>query len=578
MLKKMFCLLMLSFGTTSLCADVISFNASVDKKVVALNDSFIYSVTISGDEKNLPDPQIGNIVEFNRFGTSTSQSMTIINGKSSVSVTYRYTLGPKKAGKFTIHPATIACNGKTYSTESIEIEVVPAKNIQSVSFANSRQGSVRQHSLQNPSWKAFVKASVNKTTVYENEKLVYKFNFYRNVDLISNPEYYPPDFTGFWNDGSKPKERYDVIDGSNYHIDEVDTFLYPVGVGVKTIAPTKLKISIMDFLDSDDNFFSIFSNMGRGRTKILETNSVEVKVIALPQEGRPLNFEGAVGDFKMKAFVDKQNVQVNEPVTLTVTISGNGNMKSIVNVHFDDYSGFKKYDTIVANTSDNSKEFRAIFVPQISGKKEIPAASLSFFNPAKKQYETIKTQSQIIVVRGETVCSSGASSKKSGIDIIRRGINYNNPIKNLKQFKGHFVKKPSFYLIFVPCIILLMTVFAYKKIQTNPLKKNKTTSSVTKIQKLLESAELEVSKNNLSLSLKLIYQALMEFVTIKTGILSDNLSGVQIKEKLLKSGLDEVYIGKIIKIYDKLNFYKFASVNLDKESIKILIDAVKSLI
>ncbi|MDR1244605.1 MAG: BatD family protein [Endomicrobium sp.] len=578
MFKKIFCLVILSLGTTSLYADVISFNASVDKKTVALNDSFIYSITISGDGKNLPDHQIGNIFEFNRFGTSTSQSMTIVNGKSNVSVTYRYTLGPKKTGKFTIPPATIAYNGKTYSTESIEIEVVPAKNIQSVSSVDSRQGSVRQHSSQNPTGKAFVKASVNKTTIYENEKLVYRFNFYRNVDLISNPEYYPPDFTGFWNDGSKPKERYDVIDGSNYHIDEIDTFLYPVGVGIKTIAPTKLKINVMDFSGSDDDFFSLFSNMGRGRTKVLETNPVEVKVIALPQEGRPSNFEGAVGDFKIKSLVDKQNAQTNEPVTLTVTVSGNGNMKSIANIHFDDYNGFKKYDTIVANTSDNSKEFRAIFIPQLPGEKEIPSASLSFFNPIKKQYETIKTQAQIIVVRGEPVYSSGASSKKIGTDIIRRGINYNKPIKNLKQFKGHFVKKPSFYLIFVPCIILLMTVFAYKKIQTNPLKKRKTTSSVTKIQKLLESAELEVSKNNLSLCLKLIYQALMEFVTIKTGILSDNLSGVQIKEKLLKSGLDEVYIGKIIKIYDKLNFYKFASVNLDKESIKTLIDAVKSLI
>jgi hypothetical protein len=572
-------MLLVGLGTTSLYSDIISFNAFVDKKTVALNESFIYSITISGDGKKLPEHQIGNIFEFNRFGTSTSQSMTIVNGKSNVSVTYRYTLGPKKIGKFTIPPATIIYNGKTYSTESIEIEIVPAKNIQSVSSTDSRQVSIRQHSSsQNSLRKAFVKASVNKGTVYENEKLVYKFNFYRNVDLISNPEYYPPDFTGFWNDGSKPKERYDVIDGSNYHIDEIDTFLYPVGIGVKTIAPTKLKINIMDFSDSADDFFFLFSNMGRGRTKVLETNSVEVKVIALPQEGRPSNFDGAVGDFKIKALVDKQNAQTNDTVTLTVTVSGNGNMKSIPNIHFDDYSDFKKYDTIVANTSDNSKEFKTIFIPQLPGYKEIPAASLSFFNPIKKQYETVKTQSQKIVVRGETVYSSDSSSKESGIDIIHRGINYNKPIKNLKQFKGHFVKKPSFYLIFVPCIILFLTVFAYKKIQINQFKKSQITSSITKIQKLLESAKLEVSKNNLNLALNLIYQALMKFVTIKAGILSDNLSGAQIKEKLLNSGVDETYIAKIIKIYDKLNLYKFASVSLDKESVENLIDVLKSLI
>ncbi|MDR3306653.1 MAG: BatD family protein [Endomicrobium sp.] len=576
MIKKIFCLAILSFAASSLYADVISFNASVDKKTVALNDSFIYSITVSGNGRNLPDHQIGNLFEFNRFGASTSQSMTIVNGKSNASVTYRYTLGPKKTGKFTIPPATITYNGKTYSTESIEIEVAPAKNIQSVSSAGSMQASVRRHLSQNPPGKAFVKASVNKTTVYENEKLVYKFNFYRNIDLISNPQYYPPDFTGFWNDGSKPKDRYEVIDGSNYRVDEVDTILYPAGAGVKTIAPTKLKITIMDFSGSDDDLFSVFSNMAGGRAKVLETNPIEIKVIALPQKGRPSDFTGAVGNFKIKASVDKQNAETNEPVTLTVTVSGDGNMKSVADIRFDDYSGFKKYDAIVANALDNSKEFKIIFIPQIPGDKQIPAASLSFFNPAKKRYDTIKTQPQIIVIRGESVYLSDSSSVESGVDATRSDINYNKPIKNLKQFKGHFVKKPSFYLIFAPFIILLLTIFAYKKIQTNPLRKN--ISSIAKIQKLLKNAEFEVSKNNLNLAVILIYQSLMEIITIKIGIVSDNLSGVQINEQLLNSGADKAYIAKIMEICDKLNFYKFASVSLDKESVKILIYNIKSLI
>jgi hypothetical protein len=577
MFKKIVCFVALLFAAISLYADVISFNASVDKKTVALNDSFIYSITISGDGRNLPEHQIENMFEFNRFGTSTSQSMTIVNGKSNVSITYKYTLGPKRTGKFTIPSATIKYNGKTYSTESIEIEITPAKNIQSVPSANVRQTNVRQHSSQNPLGKVFVKASVNKMTVYENEKLVYKFGFYTNVELLSNPEYYPPDFVGFWNDGSKPKDRYEVIDESNYHVDEVSTVLYPVGPGVKTIAPTKLKITIMDSSNSDDDFFSVFSNMGRGRTKVLETNPVEVKVVALPQEGRPSNFKGAVGDFKIKSSADKQNAETNEPVTLTVTVSGNGNIKSVADIHFDDYSGFKKYDTVVANVSDNSKEFKIIFIPQLPGDKKIPAASLSFFNPLKKQYETIKTQPEIVFVRDESVYLSDSSSKESGIDIFRRDINYNKTIKKLRQFKGHFVKKPSFFLIFVPFIILLLTIFAYKNIQTNPFKKRKNNSSVVKIQKFLKNAELEISKNNLNLSVNLIYQALMEIIAIKTGIVSGNLSKGQISEKLLRLGVDELYISKIIEVYDKLNLYKFASVNLDKESIKILIDKINSL-
>jgi hypothetical protein len=576
MFKKIFCLsTLLLFAAALLYADIISFNASVDKKTVPLNDSFIYSITISADAGNLPQHQIGNMLDFNRFGTSTSQSMTIINGKYNASITYRYTLGPKKIGKFTIPPATIKYNGKTYSTERVEVEVITAANTHnSSSYGRSKQANVGQHSSQNSPAKAFVKASVNKKTVYENEKLIYKFSFYRNIDLISNPQYYPPDFVGFWNDGSKPKDRYDVIEGSNCHVDEVETVLYPVGVGKKTISPTKLKIDIMDFSGSDDDFFSIFSNMGRGRTKVLETNPVEVKVIALPKEGRPSDFSGAVGDFQIKASVDKQNAQTNEPVTLTITVEGNGNMKSVSNIHFEDYSGLKKYDTVVANVSDNSKEFKTIFIPQLPGEKEIPTASLSFFNPAKKQYETIKTQPQVIAVRGEPAYAQDFSSEESEIEHARKDINYNKQVKNLRQFKGHLIKKPAFYLIFTPFIILLLTIFAYKKIQTNPFSKRKDNSSHAKVQKLLKNAEIEVSKNNLTLSLKLAYQALMEIISIKTGLVAENLSKDQINAKLVESITDKTYIAKIMEIYDKLNFYKFASISLDKSSVKSLIDNI----
>jgi hypothetical protein len=581
MFKKIPCISTLLFSTALIYADVISFNASVDKKTVPLNDSFIYSIAISGDSTNLPDHQIGTMLDFNRFGTSTSQTMTIINEKYNVSVTYRYTLGPKKVGKFTIPPATIKYNGKTYSTESIAIEVTPATNINNTSSISSNQANVRQrqHSSQNPPGKTFVKASVNKKTVYENEKLIYKFSFYRNIDLISNPEYYPPDFAGFWNDGSKPKERYDVVDGANYHVDELETVLYPVGVGVKTISPTKLKISIMDFSGLDDDFFSVFSSMGQGRNKVLETNPVEVKVIALPQEGRPSDFSGAVGDFKISASIDKQNAQTNDPVTLTVTVKGSGNMKSVGNIHFSDYNGFTKYDTVVTSVSDNSKEFKTIFIPQLPGEKKIPAVSLSFFNPVKKQYETIKTQPQAIVVTGEPIYAThNSSSEDSGIETLTKDINYNKQLKNLKQFKGHLIKKPSFYLVFAPFIILLLTIFTYKKILATPFRKRTDTSSTIQILKLLKNAEFEVSKNNLNLSVKLTHKALMEIITVKIGLAADNLSRDQINDKLSASGLDKIDITKIMELYDKLNFYKFASINLDEKSIQILIKNTDALL
>jgi hypothetical protein len=67
-------------------------------------------------------------------------------------------------------------NGRTYLTESVEIEVMPVQSVKSISIvADQRQSSSQNATIE----KAFVIASVNKKTAYENEKLVYSSVFIR---------------------------------------------------------------------------------------------------------------------------------------------------------------------------------------------------------------------------------------------------------------------------------------------------------------------------------------------------------------------------------------------------------------
>jgi hypothetical protein len=577
MFKKILLLAALLFSSVTAYADAVYFEASVNKRTVSLNESFVYSITVNGGGVNLPEHKMDALPDFNRFGKSTSKSISVINGKTSVSVTHSYTLAPKRIGKFTIQPAEIAFNGKTYLTESIEIEVIPAQSVQNIPVGNSQQ-----QPLQNTSGKAFVKASVDKKTAYENEKLVYKFSFYTNVDLASNPEYYPPDFSGFWNDGSKLKSHFEVVDGLNYRVDEMETVLYSVGTGIKTILPAKLKVSVMDFSASSitDDFFNFFADMKNGQTKVLETNAIEIKVIPVPQGGKPSDFSGAIGDFKIKASIDKKDVNTNEPVTLTVIVSGSGNMKSASSINFGVYDSFKKYDTIIANTSGNSKKFKTIFIPLMPGEKEIPAVSLSFFNPVKKQYETIKTPPQKITVSGMAVYPKENVEDKSKINMVRKDINCNKHIKTLEMYKGHLIEQPAFYLIFAPFIMLIVLSACYKmyvdKISRNPLKKLKV-SHFAGIQKLIKKAEVEISENNFEVAMNLVYKALIEIINIETSVVSDNLQRDKIAYNLRVKGANDEKIAEIINMLERFDFYKFASVNLDKDSANALLNDVKTL-
>jgi hypothetical protein len=138
-------LLLLLFTSVLVFAETIYFKSSANKKTVSLNESFTYSVTVSGGSANFLEYKMDAMPEFNIFGTAALQSISVINGKTSMNVTRDYILGPKKIGKFTIPPAKVTFNNKTYLTESVEIEVTQPQNVKSIPVvADQRQSPSRK--------------------------------------------------------------------------------------------------------------------------------------------------------------------------------------------------------------------------------------------------------------------------------------------------------------------------------------------------------------------------------------------------------------------------------------------------
>ncbi|MDR1695478.1 MAG: BatD family protein [Endomicrobium sp.] len=584
-------LLLVVFAASYSFADDISFSASVNANSAALNESLIYSLTVSGDISNLPDPKIGALADFNIYGSGKSQNISIINGKVSGSVTHNYTLSPKTIGKFTIPPASISYKGKTYSSDPIDIEVTAAKtkSVQSVQTRTSgarqpQNNNARGGQRQNAQGNVFVKASVNKKNAYENEKLVYKFSFYTNMDLISNPEYLAPDFSGFWNDGSQPKNRFETVDGVNYSVNEIETVLYPLESGKKTIPSAKLMVAFMDFSSPSNmgGFFDFFSDMGLGQRQIKElaADPVEINVLPLPLENKPRDFSGAVGDFEIKAAADKTETRTNEPVTVTVTVSGSGNMRSVTKLDFEPDSGFKKYDTVVSNGSGNMKEFKTILVPLTPGEKSVPPVKLSYFNPSSKKYETAQTAEIKISVTGDAVYEEEMKSAAQPA-AVKKDINYNKRIENLKSYGGYLVESKRFYLIFIPFIVLLAGACLYRlmsgRINAETLAKLKNPSFV-KTRKYIQKAEYEISKGNFAKANDLAYKILTEAVNSKTGTVSENPDKQSMMRGLKNKGVSGETAAKIEKILEEINFYKFASVKADAETAGKMLDRIKEVI
>ncbi|MEI9866181.1 MAG: BatD family protein [Limisphaerales bacterium] len=136
-----------------------------------------------------------------------------------------------------------------------------------------------------------------------------------------------------------------------------------------------------------DPFMRQFFNQGEQRQVTLASEPVIVKSLPLPEENRPANFTGAVGDFTMIATAGPTNVTVGEPITVRVQISGRGALGAVTLPLQDAWQDFKTYPpTTKLDTTDQfgfqgTKTFEQIISPLNSDVHELPPLAFSFFNP-----------------------------------------------------------------------------------------------------------------------------------------------------------------------------------------------------
>ena len=131
---------------------------------------------------------------------------------------------------------------------------------------------------------------------------------------------------------------------------------------------------------------------------VLESKPVTIHVKPLPEAGKPMDFNGAVGKYSIRASIDSKEVDTGDAAKLTVTIKGSGNLPVINAPAVNWPAEMESYDV---NTKENidktkvplsgSKTYAYSFISNRPGKYVIPPVKLSYFDPASHSYKTIET-------------------------------------------------------------------------------------------------------------------------------------------------------------------------------------------
>lgn len=550
-------------------------------EAVATGEQFRLGFTLNERGTDLQLPDLSNFDVLMGPSTSQSSSIQIINGKTtqSISFSYIFILRAKKEGKFTVRPASIKVGGKTYESNSLEIQVVKGQPQQS----NAQQGN--QNSQQQdaaPSGSIskenlFVRVSADKTNVSKGEQILSTIKLYisQNVPLNGFDEVKLPSYEGFWTKDidipSQVNFTREVYNGKIYQVGILKkTILFPQQTGKIRIDPFEITCLIRQRVRQQQSFFDdFFDNYRVVKAKVV-SDPLTITVRDLPNT--PANFYGAVGNFSFSGSIDKTRVKSNEAVTLKLVVSGTGNLNLINPPKIELPQDFESYepkttDKVIAgdNGLNGSISFEYLFIPRYAGDFTIPAVQFVFFNPSSRQFETCTTEPfHIRVEKGSDDPGSSmvSSFSKEDVKMIGKDIRFikQNSAK-LKPKGSSFYGTFEFYSIYILSLIGFAVFYTLnrKKIKESAniaLVKNKRANKVA--SKRLKEASHFLRNNQAEQFYEAVIKALWGYLSDKLSIPVADLNREKASSSLLDRNIEPEVVAELMKLIDDCEFARYA--------------------
>ena len=396
-------------------AQSLSLSSSVDNQRPEVGDviTLTLNLRVNNPQKqvdlNSYFPKIDSIPDFKIVRVDTgnqSSNVRIINGRrsSSYSVNRAYQIVPQKEGRLKIPAFSAVMNNQ--KANSKKIPVVVSKSTRSdlnallpgAKIIHPYSNNTQINTLLKQGH-IFLQPVLKRKKFYtgENIKMSYQLyvsdyfwdlwrkkqqlslgiaqgNVFKNFHLLYQTDHssYNPTF-------AKKK-----LGSKNYYYTTInEVVLQPLKLGRQTIPGWYLNGQFR-------RYFNTFS---------IPTAPLEFETMSLPPAKNLQGFNGAIGDFKFSAELDKNKIKQSEIIALRMKISGEGNLQRIEGFELPSLPQFELYGKVkrVADSRPQGKYkgdliFEAVLRPREAGSLQIPAIPFSWFDPDKKKYITLKSK------------------------------------------------------------------------------------------------------------------------------------------------------------------------------------------
>lgn len=552
--------------TTSITMAQVKFEAKVSKQKLGINERLRIDFYMNEDGDNFNPPSFEDFTVAG--GPNQSVSHSWVNGKKSFNKTYSYFLAPKKRGKFTINQATIEINGEIYKTTPVTVEVTKA--IDKPKDPNNPDYLVANN--------IHLVAEVSKSNPYLNEAItvVYKLYVSPNTGVSNWREIDSPRYNDFWSqniDIKGLKVQNGTYKGEDYrYVILRKTVLYPQKSGKLEIEPLSLDITV----DVPTNRRDIFGQRLMTQTnKTISAGSRTIHVKALPENNKPTNFSGAVGDFNFQVKTSKDKLNASESLEAKVEVSGKGNLKLFSLPKLSVPSSLEVYepentDNITTNIygMQGTRSETYTIVPQYKGKYPMPNISFSYFDLKTESYKTITSQEIVIdVLEGPTNSTSNdnlanSSSNKQRVVLNNDQFAYIKTNTNLVSIqKEYFFKSKTFWAVLLTPLLAIPFAIVYRKKHQERLA-DISGNKIRKADKLAKKylGEAKKALGNKEAFYIALEKALHNYLKAKLQLDTSEFSKENITEILTKKQVEPATVTEFVSILKNCELARYTPI------------------
>jgi hypothetical protein len=366
-------LLLILFFTTFTFADV---KVSLSSPVIYEGD--VVNFIITADGQKIKFPHITEIDGCPIIGTSSSESISMINGAVTRNVSKTYNFRTSKP--ITIPSFTVITDKEEHKTKELKLKVIkPTANKSGSEF--------------------MVELTVDKNESYVGEPINLTISFKSKINARADQiQLGQPKLENFW-----VKKREKVIHSTqgDYVLQSLTYKLFPQKAGEYIIPATETLVGKIERRKQRGNFFDdpFFNSITQQlQWQKVYSNTLKLKINPLP------NHLELYGNYQINALVDKKRVEANKPINLTLWVKGEGNI--------DDVKKFNlNIDNVIVYADEpkiSSKEVHGIYqgsfkekIALIADKNfTIPSFSLEYFDKNTQEVKTVSTQPIAIEVIG----------------------------------------------------------------------------------------------------------------------------------------------------------------------------------